>query len=310
VIAYNYASMLGEIGQLDEAKRIVKRLAEQSPDSPKPYLAFADLAESSGRLDEAIYWVERAQSVPHAGSNGYAFLARLRAQLGQYDEARAALEQARAAGAPDLATQASEAFLTFLQGDWNGLAALADPLAPPEGERPAHGYLAEKARAALFWSAIAKLGLGEYDAAIQRLERLDLDADSHGAFGTPRDRLGARNAWAFALQRSGRADAAKSVLDRTLEIAAAARASGWNVKMLGFATGETYALLGRRDEAVAAIDQAIAAGATEAWYLQHLPTFDALRGDPAFQAAQARLEAKLAEQRAHAGEPPIEATRT
>jgi TolB-like protein/tetratricopeptide (TPR) repeat protein len=308
VIGYNYASMLGQIGQLDEAKRVVNRLAEQSPASPQPYLALADLAETSGRLDEAIYWVERAQSVPHAGSNGYAFLSRLRAQLGQYDEARAALEQARAAGAPDLATQSSEAFLVFLQADWKRLAALADPIAPPESERPARGYLAQKTRAALFWSAIARLGLGEYEAAIQRLERLDLDADSHGAFGTPRDRLGARNAWAFALQRLGRAETAQAVLDRTLEIAAAARASGWSVKMLGFATGETYALLGRRDEALAAIDAAMAAGAMEAWYLERLPTFDVLRADPAFEAMRARLEARLEEQRARAGDRPLDAT--
>jgi hypothetical protein len=56
--------------------------------------------------------------------------------------------------------------------------------------------------------------------------------------------------------------------------------------------------------------EAVGEGVLEWWYLARLPTFEALRSDPGFQAIQGQLESTVAKQRAHAGEPPAGATQS
>jgi hypothetical protein len=88
------------------------------------------------------------------------------------------------------------------------------------------------------------------------------------------------------------------VLQRTLELTAAARTGGWRDRFIGFVEAETHLLLGQQAEALAAIDRAMKDGATQRWYLDRLPTFDPLRDDAAFVAVLAQLDATLSEQRA------------
>jgi hypothetical protein len=106
------------------------------------------------------------------------------------------------------------------------------------------------------------------------------------------------------MQRAGRTDDARAMLERTLQIADDARKSGWRMDAVGFSLAETYVLLGRHDEALASIDEAMRAGVVQKWYLENLPTFDALRSDPAFKDALTKLDATLTAQRSRAGEPP------
>jgi TolB-like protein/Tfp pilus assembly protein PilF len=302
LIASKYANALAQLGNDEEAREIALRLSERYPDSPRPYVALAEQAEGAGRLDEAVYWVGRAQATPGEDGSSAAYLVKLYGQLGDMDKAREALARV------DTGEHAAQllglrAFMHVIEAEWEQLSRLVDPFVPAAGQAPSRGYLSERARMALFLGGIALLARGEVEAALDRFERLDLDTPTFGAFGGPGDRITARNAWALALQRSGRGDEARAVLERTLAIADEARTAGWRVNSLGFALAEAYVLLGRRDQALATIDEAMRAGVVHKWYLV-LPTFNALRGDPAYEAAMARLDATLAAQRARAGQPP------
>jgi TolB-like protein/Tfp pilus assembly protein PilF len=306
-IAFNYASALGQLGEEEEARQIAMRVAERYPDSPKPCAALADLAEKAGRLDEAVYWVRRAEALPGDDGSSSALLAKLYAELGDMNRAREALARAQAGGPSENHTLQVQAFMAVLDKDWELVSRLADPYVPDASEELSHGYLRERARTALFLGGVASLAQGDAPTALARLQRLDLDAAASGGFGGPGDRITARNAWAMALQGTGRPDDARRVLEQTLQIASDARTAGWRIGAIGFPLAETYVLLGEHDRALATIDEAMRAGVVQKWYLDVLPAFGALRGDPAFEDAIAKLDAKLAAQRARAGDPPADA---
>ena len=303
-IAINYASALAQLGEDEEARQVALRLSARYPDSPKPCAALADLAEKAGRLDEAVYWVLRAEQMPGNDGTAGALLAKLYGELGDMHRAREALARIPADTASEGYTLQIQAFMAILEKDWDRLSQLVDPLVPEASETLSSGYLAERGRTALFLGGMAQLARGETGPALERFQRLDLDAQGNGVFGGPGDRITARNGWAFALERAGRAEDARAVLERTLQIAGEARAAGWRIGAVGFPMAETYVLLGRRDEALATLDEAIRAGVVQKWYLDTLPAFEALRGDPAFEEMLTRLDATLAAQRARAGEPP------
>jgi TolB-like protein/Tfp pilus assembly protein PilF len=298
VVANNHAQALGRLARADEARAVGMRLIEHQPESTKPYLLMADVEENAGRIDEAIRWLRRTGPLPGRDPTADLFLAKMYATLGDLDAARAAIAAAEQGGAEPHLARDAQALIAVIEQDWPGLARVAEALMPPAGAPPS-GFAAQIARVAGFWDAIARLGLGDAAGAVAGFERLGLDAQAFG--GSPGDLITARNAWAYALGRLGRDAEARAVLEETLVRAAGYRAAGWLPHTIGIPTGETYILLGRRDEGIAAIGEAIDAGARHLWYLKKLPTFDAVRDAPAFREALARLEAILERQRAAAG---------
>jgi TolB-like protein/Tfp pilus assembly protein PilF len=303
-IAFNYSSALAQLGEAEEARQIALRVSGRYPDSPKPCLALADLAATAGRLDEAVYWARRADALPGDDGSASALLAKYYAELGEMDLAREALARAQAGTTSEGYALQVEAFMAVLERDWDHLSQLAEPFVPNASDAPSQGYLGERARMALFLGGVARLARGDVDSALDYLGRLELDAPASSGVGGPGDRITARNALAMALRSAGRTDESRQVLDRTLQIATDARTAGWRIGAIGFPLAETYVLLGQHDRALATIDEAMRAGVVEKWYLEVIPSFDALRGDPVFQDALARLDASLAKQRGRAGEPP------
>lgn len=298
VVANNHAQALGRLGRADEARAVGMRLIEHQPESTTPYLLMADVEENAGRIDEAIRWLRRTGPLPGRDPTADLFLAKMYATLGDLDAARAAIAAAEQGGAEPHLARDAQALIAVIEQDWPGLARVAEALTPP-ADAPPSGFAAQMARVARFWNAIARLGLGDPAGAVAGFERLGLDAQAFG--GSPGDLITARNAWAYALARLGRDAEARAVLEETLVRADSYRAAGWLPYTIGIPTGETYILLGRRDEGVAAIGEAIDAGARHLWYLEKLPTFDVVRDAPAFREALARLEAILERQRAAAG---------
>ena len=105
---------------------------------------------------------------------------------------------------------------------------------------------------------------------------------------------------ALVMQQAGDSERARKLLNRSLEaISPYERNRG--TRAFGFLDVSIYALLGQREEALAALEACADLGYLSGWQtLKFLPHYDSIRDDPRFSAATSRLStsAGLARKRA------------
>ena len=262
--------------------------ARTNPDFPDPLDSISMHLVGLGRLDEALAWAFKAASLSVAPHGLLAPSTSLRA-LGLKDEA---IEYLRAGADEDEYGPLRLAQAQRMSGDVAGaLTSLSAEIATSQFPQPA------------FLRVAAEMALqhGDYAKARTSLERLCPSlkdpAPSFDVFGEC-----SGVPYGYVLQRLGDRDRAGDVLRQYMTFLGKSPRLG----RLGYAVAdvEALALLGRREEALARLRQAIDSGwralNTPGWSLVDDPYLATLRDDARFRAMAAEVDADVRRMRERA----------
>lgn len=169
-------------------------------------------------------------------------------------------------------------YLHLLKGNRDMAQAVFDSMADLEGDSVFRSY--------------AAILLGDFEVARGGLEQKHPDWFSGPA---PDDiekwDIDDAASVALVLQQSGEHDRATDLLSVALEKTSQLQRNR-GAGAFGFSDVEIYALLGKREEALAALEECADLGYLSKWQnLKLLPQYDSIRDDPRFSAALARLSA-------------------
>lgn len=287
----NLGESYAGIGQYRKALDTWLESTRMNPDWPTALedigLHLADL----GRLDEALAWAQRARALSEDSS----MVRGAGVVYGAFGQTERVAELAREIPRDHPFWALREATARHAEGNpAGGLALLEDAIKGTEYLPPPYLYVA----------ADLALVQGKFAASRGYLERMCprmLDP-------APRfDDFGFCNAsaYGFVLQRLGDRERAQQVLDAYLRYIVDRPRLG--LKGFGIADVEALALLGRHDEALARLREAVAAGwrttwLRHSWHLADDPYLTELRDHPRFRAIVAETNADIARMRERAAQ--------
>jgi TolB-like protein/Tfp pilus assembly protein PilF len=244
-----------------------------------------------GRLDEALAWAHRARALSEdpstvRGASGV---------YGAFGQTERAAELAREVPRDHPFWALRQAVARRIEGDRAGALAMVEgAIKNSEYAPPPYLYVA----------ADLALLQGKFAVSRRHLERLcPRLLDPTPGFDT----FGFCNAsaYAFVLQRLGNREQAERILDAYLEYIADRPRLG--LKGFRIADVEALALLGRGDEALARLREAVDAGwrttwPEHGWHLADDPYLTGLRDDTRFRAIVAEVDADIARMRERAAQ--------
>jgi tetratricopeptide (TPR) repeat protein len=209
-LAYLYFYM----GKPEQAIRTAETYVAAVPGEPNPYDTRADILSSYGHVDEAIEDYMRVLELkPHfADCSTLLELGELYKYRGEYDRALEYFRQAATFGSPAARSSARTALalVPLFQGKLaDAWQVLADGMGADRMEQAAPGGHGPGQKNH-FVAGLTHLGTGDYDRAV---EELATTIDIADAF-FPRDSVGYRALYAFALAQSGHMDSAEAVIVR------------------------------------------------------------------------------------------------
>ncbi len=283
----NLAVIHAKLGEHDKAIDIWLSAVRLHPDWATPYQRIAIQLERTGRLDEAAAWAVRGWELttdPLGGGN----LVSIYLEMG-LDEAAAGVLDAVPQDHPFRGLMSAAVMLVRFdyQGAYEGV------------ER----WIAESPTTPEFVYGIAYITAilaGDYERAREYLIAKS-PALARGDIGElTNDTVGDAVALGFVLQTLGEDARANYLLEQALD--AAGRLPRLGISGHGIVDVQALALLGRTDDAIAALESAVAEGlvGTSAfvfWRLKEDPMLQGLHGQPRFEAIATQLEAKVAAMR-------------
>lgn len=264
VTGANYLG-LEPIGALGAAEQAARRAVELAPDDPVAHTAAGLVAiNRHAAVEEAVAEYRRAIALAPSFATPRQFLAEALAAAGRHEEALATIEQAVALEPLSPVVQAVQGLVLYAAGREGDALEQFDRVLVLE---PRFTWL-HRYRGYSF----VRLGRGE-EAGAALLAEAEAQGETAARLAGIREafaREGIRGYWRWRV-------------DRLDEIAA----SGRTVRPSQLA--EALAGAGRHDEALAALEGAVAAGDGEYFlYARWSPAFDALRDDPRFGAIYSR----------------------
>jgi TolB-like protein/DNA-binding winged helix-turn-helix (wHTH) protein/Tfp pilus assembly protein PilF len=308
---------LGMQQRFEEQARAYARAAALDPAWVRPGWAHVDMAWTLGDRDAALDFVRRAgrQGDPIAAR---ALAAQLAEVQGDFARARRLYQ-----GAWQVDPERADRAIRFEQASL--APALGLPLDPDDrrvlgpvlsalldGQQPTVAELASRMASRdqrMMYLAANRLGVKRLLAAGRGAELAALYDRVPGllglAAGAPPTAFALADAplVALALQAAAREREAAQLLGGAAEIVAAARARGRTPPAFDVAAAAVFAVAGRDEAALAALERAASAGWLPGRQLDELadigaePSFAALRGHPRFERLRAALAARLAAQR-------------
>jgi TolB-like protein len=243
-----------------------------------------------GRLDEACGWYLKARSLSSEPYNLRGSLPGIYGALGRTDRFVALMREGPR-GHPFWAVR--EARVRQVEGNRAaGLSLLEESLDDAEYLPPQIPQVA--ARLAMFEGKFAD-SQRYHERACPLMTKPAPGFDDFGFCSAP--------GYAYALQKVGDQQRAKQILDAYLEYIADRSRLG--IKGYGIADAESLALLGRRDDALRRLREAIDAGwrtdwPRYGWHLADDPYLAELQNDPRFRAMVAETDADIARMRERA----------
>jgi tetratricopeptide (TPR) repeat protein/DNA-binding winged helix-turn-helix (wHTH) protein len=280
--------ILNEMGRYDDAERALARAYELQPELPNPLWARALVRYAQGDLDGAVRYYRQAIARGPQRTDLHRELALLYLDLGDVEAARSSVEEAARHGrATDPEVASARAFFDAFTGgigtlrgraaEWRKLEQTSDVTRNVElaGLTLAAGDPAQAA--ALLPSGSDRALRNTYSLAWSLCEPCTVAA--------------------IAAAR-GPADAARRGAGQADEWLETLRASGYRFHGMEYGRALRAAAAGRRDEAIAALERAHAAGWRRAWMVPLEPAFAPVVADPRFRSLVERIRAESAEERA------------
>jgi tetratricopeptide (TPR) repeat protein len=294
VIRNNVGFTLSAIGQFGEARRIYERSIEMHPESIFGYIGLAfHHAGVRGRIDDAALWMSNALEVDPTDAGTMGFLAFMYLTLGDFDTAEQWLDRSIVVQ-PDNGDQKVARLSLLILRDRKDERDEAEDLA-----NDVYAYVNETNQyGGFFLSHLRDIDIanGRYDEALQRYATIYpeiVDADEPGI---NRANFFAAVEIAYLHIQSGEEEQGRQLLEAAIPVIdsvpiLSVYGSGWG-------NARTYALLGRRDEALAELQRGVNAGWRMGWIyaFDRDPIFASLRDEPEFAAMRAEIATDMAEQ--------------
>jgi TolB-like protein/Tfp pilus assembly protein PilF len=280
------------LGRFEEATSAFDRISQI--DSGNPYAAHGSAVSTimSGQLAAAAYWSVESGSFDPKDPENPATTALIHMSLGDVEKAQEQIDLALELGPQDPLPLAVKAyFLTVNDRPDEAVSVARAALASQLDDRwNSHNYLLRVLRD-------AGLRAGDTDESLAWYRQLhpelfEEDPELNPWLVTKAADLG------LLLQEAGHAEQARELLEKTVAAYDANYNRGSANFPMGIAKVDALALLGRRDEAVEAMQQLIDDGwrIIWRWSTVYNPNHESLRDDPAYEAMLSEIEQDLARQ--------------
>ena len=289
----NLPRLYAQQGQNVVALKLWLDAIEIHPEWPTPFQYISIHLAGLGRVDEALAWNIAAQSLSTDPASGGNIGVGIYVQLGDFEKAHEALES-MLVGHP--LAPLNPGFHLMVNGDYDGAHEFFSELIKQDEQLPPYMYTV---------AADVAILAGDLEAARKYIlissPILARDSDLEIDRFTIRDivRL------AFIVMESGDIAAGTEMLESALPVVQTLPRLGMFGQ--GIRDVQIYALLGRKDDALAALRAAVDAGyrssvVYENWLLEFDPFLDNIREDERFTAIVGELEQHNAAMRARVTE--------
>ena len=294
VIRNNIGFTLSATGQFDEARKTFERGIEMHPTSSFGFIGYAFYhAGVRGRIDVATLWMSNALEVDPTDAGTMSFLAFMYLTLGDFDTAERWLDRSIVAQSDNVIQKATRLSLLILRDNKNERG---------EAENLANDVYAQiKATSefgGFFLSHLRDIDIanGRYDEALQRYATIFPEIVSADEPGINRANFYVAVEIAYLHIQSGEEEQGRALLEAAISIINTVPIL--SIDGGGWGNARTYALLGRRDEALAELQRGVDAGWRMDWRyaFDHDPIFASLRDEPDFAAMRAEIATDMAEQ--------------
>jgi len=289
----NLPTLYAQQGQNDVALKLWLDAIEIHPEWPTPFQYIANHLAGLGRVDEALAWNIAAQSLSTDPSLGGNIGVGIYVQLGDFEKAHEILESMP----PEHPlAPLNPGFRLLIDGDYEGGHRFFSGLIERSAQLPPYMYNV---------AADVAILAGDYEAAREYIlinsPILARDSELEIDRFTVRDVI----KLAFIVLRSGDVAAGTEMLEAALPVVQSLPRLGMFGQ--GIRDVQIYALLGRKEDALAALRAAVDAGYRSSvvydnWLLEFDPFLDTIREDDRFTAIVGELETLNAAMRARVTE--------
>ena len=289
----NLPTLYAQQGQNDVALKLWLDAIEIHPEWPTPFQYIANHLAGLGRVDEALAWNIAAQSLSTDPSLGGNIGVGIYVQLGDFEKAHEILESMP----PEHPlAPLNPGFRLLIDGDYEGGHRFFSGLIERSAQLPPYMYNV---------AADVAILAGDYEAAREYIlinsPILARDSELEIDRFTVRDVI----KLAFIVLRSGDVAAGTEMLEAALPVVQSLPRLGMFGQ--GIRDVQIYALLGRKEDALAALRAAVDAGYRSSvvydnWLLEFDPFIDTIREDDRFTAIVGELETLNAAMRARVTE--------
>jgi len=290
IIRSNFAITNGQIGRFDEMREAYERVIEISPESNSGYEGISIFHRSvRGRYDDALLWMLKANAVTPRDSENRSFIVSNLITLGDIEHAKLWLDEIRNRESDSYVYNAWMGTLALRLGQTDSATRLSQRLGQ---QLPVlRGYLI-----ALALLRDDDLSRNRAEDALDRYRQSYPEILDNSSPEVHQNNFSAALEIAYLLQAMGANSRAEEVLEETLAVTESIPLIGPGGS--GSGSAAVFALMGRKQDALAEIRRSVDAGWRATWwyYFDHYAPFESLRGEPEFQAVRAEVEADMAEQ--------------
>lgn len=284
--ATNAGALMMLTGRYEDGMKALRRVHELVPERDGIERLLIHWSTVYGHYEEAAQWAGRLMVRQPESAAAADSMAQVYGNLGLWDQAFDLAHEAfekvpestahldRVAGFY-FHTDDHASFTDFVAGEY----AKIDKLAPTQ--------YSPTNRKRYFWHGVAALREGNYVQAVEDLT--DAVGGQTGIDNAVYDQITPIKYLALALQQQGEHDRAIALLERCLALATEALRQGWATPTIHYRTAQIYSLLGRSDEAIAQLQQAIDKGWRIYGTLERDPLWGPMQDDVRFQAIVVRV---------------------
>lgn len=291
IIRSNIGYNLVRVGRFDEARKTFERGIEMHPGQNSSYGGMATFhAGVRGRIDDAVLWDSKALAVDPTDALTMAIMAFWYNDLGDFDTAEQWLDRSIIAQPDNGLQKVARLDLEIHRDDMVEATVLANDVYERMQETDNFGGLA------LSLLRDNDIANGRYDDAYTRYEAIFPEIVGADTPHVHRSNCFQAVDIAYLYIRSGREEQGRQLLEAAIPVIDATPILGFEGSAWGKA--RVYALLGRKDEALAELQRGVDAGWRIGWHnvFDREPIFDSLRDAPEFAAMRAKIATDMAGQ--------------
>ncbi len=288
VIRSNIGFRLAALGRFDEARKTFERGIEMHPGQNQAYGGMATYHGGvRGRIDDALLWDSKALAVDPTDAFTMAVMAFWYNDLGDFDTAERWLDRSIIAQPDNGMQKVARLSLEIHRDDMVEATVLANDVYERMQKTDIFGGRS--------LSLLRDIDItnGRFDDALERYETIYPEIVGADTPDINRSNSTTAVEIAYLYIRSGKEEQGRELLEAAIPAIDATPILGLTGS--GWGKAQVYALLGRKDEALAELQRGVDAGWRLGWRnaFDHDAIFDPLRDAPEFAAMRAKIAADM-----------------